>query len=115
MSRVSNRRYDMKVRIKENSYFARLAAWKLGASTMAITLGSTIHLHNTKREDFLSNQSWVCHELAHVRQFRHYGYYFFLLRYLWESFRKGYYNNRWEIEARAAEKDISLLERTEFC
>lgn len=104
----------MRIRIKEHSRIARIAAWKLGAPTMAITLGHTIHLHNTSRSDFLNNTSWVCHELAHVRQFARYGFVPFLFRYLWESLRKGYYENRWEIEARQMEADTTLLRDIEF-
>lgn len=104
----------MKIRIKEQSWPARLAAWKLGTKTMAITLGRTIHLYNTSKADFLGNKTWVCHELAHVRQFERYGFIPFLFRYFWESLRKGYYRNRWEVEARALESDIRLLEDTDF-
>ena len=106
--------YEMKVRIKEQSWPARMAAWKLGKRTMAITLGHTIHLYNTTKNDFLNNKSWVCHELVHVRQFEHYGFVPFLFRYLWESLRKGYYHNRWETEARQQESDFSLLDNTDF-
>lgn len=105
----------MKVRIKERSWLAWLAAWKLGTRTMAITLGRTIHLHNTLRADFLKNETWVCHELAHVRQFEHYGFLPFLLRYSWESLRRGYHNNRWEVEARQLESEAALLEGVIFC
>jgi hypothetical protein len=104
----------MKIRIKEQSWLARLAAWKLGTPAMAITLGRTIHLHNTLRADFLADQSWVCHELAHVRQFERYGFLPFLFRYLWESLRKGYYNNRWEAEARQSESDKTVLRDIDF-
>jgi len=82
---------------------------------MAITLGHTIFLHNASREDFLADQSWVCHELAHVYQYRRYGSIRFLALYLWESFRKGYHNNALEIEARAAESDPNLLKGVTFC
>ncbi len=104
----------MKVRIRENSWIARIAARKLGAGTMAITLGRTIHLHNTSRSQFLGNHSWVCHELVHVQQFRQYGFISFLFRYLWESLRKGYYHNRWEVEARQREHDHTLLQNVFF-
>ena len=105
----------MRVRIKEQSRLARLAAWKLKTPTVAITLGRTIHLHNTLRADFLADPSWVCHELAHVHQFKRYGFFPFLLRYFWESLRKGYYNNRWEVEARQLESDKTLLNDIDFC
>lgn len=91
--------------IKENSFLAKLAAWKLRKSTMAIVFGSRIHLFNCSKETFLSNQSWLRHELCHVKQYQQHGYLLFLFKYLWESIRHGYYNNRFEIEARAAESD----------
>lgn len=104
----------MKVYIKENSCIARLAAWKLKSRHMAITLGHTIHLYNTSSDDFLESKTWVCHELAHVRQFERYGFCPFLFLYGWESIRKGYYNNKWEVEARALEENYSLLDDISF-
>ncbi len=104
----------MKVYIKENSFWARLASRKLRAAHMAITLGNTIHLHRTTTADFLKNKKWVCHELAHVRQIRKYGLFLFLLMYTWESLKKGYYNNKWEYEARQAEHDFSVLDDITF-
>ncbi|MGG9971035.1 DUF4157 domain-containing protein [Ferruginibacter sp. SUN002] len=93
-----------KVKIKENSFLAKLAAKKLHTTSVAMVLGNTIHLYNTKKEDFLKNESWVKHELCHVQQFKHYGFIKFILLYLWESIKNGYTNNRFEVEARAAEK-----------
>ena len=90
--------------IKENSWLARIAAWKLGSSSVAIVLGKTIHLYNVSSEQFLSNDSWVKHELCHIKQFRQYGYLTFIIKYLLESIRKGYYNNKYEVAARVAEK-----------
>jgi hypothetical protein len=94
------------VRIRTNSGLARLAAWKLGVDSVALTLGNTIHLHNAKAGDFLSNGSWVRHELAHVEQFRRYGFFTFIFMYLAEWMKKGYYANRFEVEARNAEIDL---------
>ena len=91
--------------IKENSWVARIAAWKLHATSVAIVLGHTIHLYNTKREEFLLNKAWVRHELCHIRQFKEHGFTVFILKYLLESIRHGYYHNKYEIEARAAEND----------
>jgi hypothetical protein len=90
--------------IKENTWIARIAARKLKASSVAIVIGSTIHLWNTSREDFLADERWLKHELCHVAQFRRYGFLNFIARYLWESWRNGYYNNKFEIEARKAEE-----------
>jgi hypothetical protein len=104
----------MKVYLKENSWIARFAAWKLNSKTMALTLGHTIHLYNTRPADFLENKNWVCHELAHVKQFERYGFFLFLARYTKESLIKGYYHNRWEVEARAAEHNHALLNGVTF-
>lgn len=93
-----------RVSIKENSFVARIAAWKLSAERVAIVIGNTIHLHNVTRQVFLGNQCWVKHELCHIGQFRQYGFYTFIGKYLLESLKKGYYNNRFEVEAREAEK-----------
>lgn len=90
--------------IKERSWIARLAAWKLGADKVAIVIGSTIHLHNTAGEEFLQNKRWVLHELKHLEQFRRYGFLRFIFLYLRESVLHGYTNNKYEIEARAAEE-----------
>jgi hypothetical protein len=90
--------------IKENSWLAKIAAIKLGAKAVAMVLGKTIHLHNTTKADFLQDERWVKHELCHIKQFKEHGYFLFLLKYLWESLQKGYYNNRFEIEARNAEE-----------
>ncbi len=79
----------------------------MGSEKMAMVLGTTIHLHNTSVEELLRNRRWLRHELAHIRQFRELGFIRFLWEYLIESMRKGYYHNRFEIEARAAEIDDS--------
>ncbi len=94
---------NSRINIRENSWMAWLAAKKLGAPAVAITLGNTIYLHRTGREHFLNNERWVKHELKHVEQFRRYGYFRFIFLYLAECLRKGYYHNRFEIEARKAE------------
>lgn len=92
-------------RIKENSFLAKLAAKKLRSKQVAMVLGKTIHLHNTSEIEFLQNKSWLKHELKHIDQFQRYGFAGFLVRYLWETMRRGYYNNRYEVEARAAENE----------
>jgi len=89
--------------IQEQSWIARIAAWKLKSDTVAIVVGRTIHLWNSSRAAFLSNQRWLKHELCHIRQYERYGTVRFIVLYLWESWRHGYYNNRFEVEARKAE------------
>jgi hypothetical protein len=90
--------------IKENSWLAKIAAIKLGTKAVAMVLGKTIHLHNTTKAGFLQHEKWVKHELCHINQFKEHGYLGFIIKYIWESIRKGYYNNRFEVEARKAEE-----------
>lgn len=92
------------IRIKERSWRARLAAWCLGVDNVAFTLGKTILLHNATKTQFLHDEKWVKHELKHVEQFRRYGYFSFILKYTIETMRNGYYNNKYEVEARQAER-----------
>jgi hypothetical protein len=89
--------------IKENSWLAKIAAYKMDANAVAMVLGQTIHLYGTTKENFLADECWVKHELCHIAQYKKYGTVNFLFKYLWESIKHGYYNNKFEIEARAAE------------
>lgn len=92
------------IRIKENSRLAKIAAWKLGSRSVAMVTGRTIHICGCTKEEFLEDEKWVKHELCHVKQYQQYGFFGFIFRYIWESLRKGYYNNRFEVEARAEEE-----------
>jgi hypothetical protein len=92
----------MEHKIVEKSVFARIARWVLKSGNVAMVLGNTIYLSGVKKEDFLQNQPWLAHELCHIRQFKEHGFWRFLWLYLLESFRCGYYNNKYEIEARQA-------------
>ena len=104
----------MKCYIKENSLLARLAARRLKKDKMAMVLGHTILLHNTTAAELINDKNWLRHELAHVRQFRQQGYLRFLFNYFVESIRNGYYNNKYEKEARAAENDYGLEQKVTF-
>ena len=74
----------------------RVGGWFLGQSTVAaITLGRTIFL--APREPFAPEL--LLHEIRHVLQFEA-GKAFPIL-YVWESFRRGYHRNRFEVDARA--------------
>jgi hypothetical protein len=90
--------------IKENSWIAKLAAKKLQTDAVAIVIGSVIHLHNTTSQAFLQNKKWVKHELCHIEQFKQHGFFTFILKYIWQSILHGYYNNKYEVEARLAEE-----------
>ncbi len=96
--------------IKKDSFIAKLAARKLKARSVAIVIGKTIHLYNADRQELLNNPRWLRHELAHVRQFQQHGFLLFIGKYLWESIWKGYHNNKYEVEARAAEQDATIGE-----
>ena len=89
--------------IRENSWIAQLAARKLKSENVAIVIGKTIHLHKVNKQQFLADEKWVKHEVCHLQQFKKYGTFFFIVKYLWESVRHGYYNNKYEVEARRAE------------
>jgi hypothetical protein len=104
----------MKVQIKENSWVAKLAAKKMQADKVAIVFGNTIHLHNTCRTEFLNDSDWVCHELKHVQQYQQNGFAVFVCKYFFDWVKNGYHNNRFEVEARKSEKDVSLLKKTRF-
>jgi hypothetical protein len=90
--------------IKENSFLAKIAAKKLRAESVAMVLGKTIYLYGTTKENFLKDEKWIKHELCHIKQYEEHGIILFLIKYLWESLKVGYYNNKYEIEARAAEE-----------
>lgn len=92
------------IQIIEDAWLARLAAAKLHTRQVALVLGRRIYLWGIEKQDFLQNEKWVRHELAHVAQYQQYGLVRFLLLYAWEWMRRGYYNNRFEVEARAAEE-----------
>ena len=83
---------------------AGLAARKMKAQQLAMVWGRTIHLYNTPADEFLADERWLRHELKHIEQFRQHGFVLFLVKYTWEWCRKGYYNNRFEVEAREAER-----------
>jgi hypothetical protein len=90
----------MDFKIAEHSLFARIARMVLKSNNVAMVLGKTIHLSGVSRNDFLKDEGWLAHELCHIRQFREHGFFRFLWLYLVESWRVGYYNNKYEIEAR---------------
>ena len=92
-------------KLKENSKRARLAAYYLGFKNVAIVFGRTIFLWNITKQNFLNDKKHLAHELCHVRQYKQYGFFCFIFLYVLESLRKGYYNNKFEVEARAAEEN----------
>ena len=73
----------------------RIAGWMLGRPTVAArALGRTIFFDTRTTVD----APLLLHELRHVEQFREHRT--FPLRYIWESIRRGYHLNRYEVDAR---------------
>jgi len=92
----------MEYKIIERSFFARIARMVLKSRNVAMVLGKTIYLSGVSRNTFLQDEGWVAHELCHIRQFKEHGFWRFLWLYLVESVKVGYYNNKYEVEARIA-------------
>lgn len=93
----------MDCKFVERSWIAKVAARKLKHKHLAMVFGNTIHLYGVSKTDFIKNERWVRHEMEHIKQFKQHGFIPFIYKYLLESYRNGYYNNKFEIEARAAE------------
>ena len=73
----------------------RVGGWSLGASSVSgITLWRTIWL---ERGDLMKAEL-LLHEIRHVQQFQASSS--FPLQYIWESLRRGYHANRFEVDAR---------------
>jgi predicted urease superfamily metal-dependent hydrolase len=92
------------IKLKENSWVAKIAARKMKAGSVALVLGKTIHLFNITPEEFKSSPRLIKHELKHVEQYKRMGFFTFLIVYGWYSLKYGYYKNPLEMEAREAEK-----------
>ena len=73
----------------------RVGGWCLGRSSVAaITLWRTVWL--ARPMDV--SEELLLHEFRHVAQFE--ADWTFAVRYLWESARRGYYRNKYEVDAR---------------
>ncbi|HKV51660.1 MAG TPA: hypothetical protein VJO52_10710 [Gemmatimonadaceae bacterium] len=84
------------MRLRTGGLAPRVAGWFLGRRTVsAITLWDTVFAAPDARLD----AELLLHELRHVHQFH--GSSAFPILYLWESLRRGYQDNRYEVEARA--------------
>jgi hypothetical protein len=83
------------VRWRRGGLPPRVAGWFLGRrSVSGITLWNTVWLGTHAALD----PELLLHELMHVAQFQ--ATRTFPVRYLWESLRRGYHRNRFEVEAR---------------
>lgn len=103
--------------VKSNSPLARIAAFNLKCSSVALVLGQTIHVYGVSPVSFLNNRCWLAHELVHIQQYEKFGTIRFLYLYIWEWIKHGYRKNRYEIEAREGETHSdreALIEGYEF-
>ena len=83
-------------RVRRGGLLPRLGGWCLGRrSVSGITLWRTIWL----APEAPCAAELLLHELRHVQQFHAQAS--FPLRYIWESVRRGYRQNRYEVDARA--------------
>ena len=83
------------VRVRRGGLPPRIGGWCLGCATVAgITLGRTIWLAN----GIVPSAELLLHEVRHVHQFQ--AVPAFPLRYVFESLRRGYFHNRFEVDAR---------------
>jgi hypothetical protein len=84
-----------RVRWRRGGLLPRVGGWFLGASSVAaITLWRTVWIC----ERVYATEELLLHELRHVQQFEEVP--LFPVRYVWESVRRGYLANRFEVEAR---------------
>lgn len=92
------------------SPLARIARLVLGSQRVAMVVGQTVHLSGATRAQFLADAEWVAHEQVHLRQYKEHGLLPFLWKYLAESARVGYFNNKYEVEAREEARRIVLAD-----
>jgi hypothetical protein len=73
----------------------RIGGWSLGSSTVSgFTLWRTIWVE----QSVMWEAELLLHEIRHVQQFE--ASVSFPLHYVWESLRRGYHANRFEVDAR---------------
>ena len=82
-------------------YRSLLARMLLPKRYVAITLSSHVFTRATSLDECILRHEWV-----HMEQWRRYGLFGFVGRYLWYHFRVGYDANPFEIEAHEAEKSL---------
>ena len=93
----------IEIRVVENSAIAKIVAKIKGEELYAITFGKTIYV-SCKKEDFLANQWWVKHELAHVRQYQKHGVLRFLALYMYYAVFHPGSVNPFELETVVAQR-----------
>lgn len=88
-----------------------MAAIFLKSTQAAIVFANSIYVWGVSKDEFLTNRRWLLHELQHVLQYKRDGFAGFISRYILNHIKHGYYNNPYEVEARAAEENEELLKQ----
>lgn len=83
------------LRVRRGGLPPRLPMWFFGSRHVAVTLWQWVFVS----PDLEPSDELLLHELRHVQQFASVPA--FPLRYLWELVRRGYEDNRFELDARA--------------
>lgn len=95
--------HSQNFKVVGNSRLAKVAGRIMGQEEKyAVTFGKTIFV-SCQKDVFLSERGWVKHELTHVEQYKKYGTFEFLKRYLLYSMFHRYNKNPFEEEALSAE------------
>lgn len=87
---------------KYNSWIGKLVGKFNSSDNFAITIGQTTY-YSSDEQYVKTRPNWQRHEDCHKRQWAKYGRIRFAVLYLYYSARYGYWNNPFEVEARAAE------------
>jgi len=98
---LGNYVHSQKIRVREHSKLAKLAAKLKKEDRYAITFGKTIFISCSK-EEFFADTWWLRHELTHVQQYKRHGVLRFLALYLVYSVFHEYSEIPFEKEAIAA-------------
>ncbi len=101
----------IKVFIKENSWIAKIAAYKLKADNCAIVIHRSIYLFRITKKQILHDKKLLNHELTHILQWRNHGVIKFVFLYLYYSLKYGYQQNPFEIEARNNENNFDIVRK----
>jgi len=92
-----------------NSKIAKLFGFFNHSKRWAITFGQTAY-YSVSKEEVEKNPGWMVHENKHKEQYKRYGFFGFLIRYIIYSIRYGY-DNPLEIEAFQAQIDSGHREQ----
>jgi hypothetical protein len=88
---------------KYNHWIAKIFGKLNRSNSYAVTFGQTAY-YSVSEEEVLKSPKWIKHENRHKEQYAEYGFFKFLVKYIYYSIRYGYEDNPFEIDARKAEE-----------